>query len=299
MHVFITGATGYIGGTVAPRLLQAGHSVSGLVRGEEKAAALRQRGIEPILGDLDDAALLTREARRADAVINTASSDHRGAIEALIAGLTGSGKLLLHTSGSTVVSDYGKGEYADHVYDETSRPEPVPEKAARVAIDNLVLAAAQSGVRAVVACCSLIYGRGPGLHAESVQIPTLIADARKHGVVRHVGRGLNVWSTVHIEDVADLFMLAFEKAPPGSFFFAENGEASFRDMTLAIAGGLGFGEPVSWPVEAAIAELGVQRAVFSLGSNSRVRGRRSRAVLGWAPRHASVTDWIKQDLAAH
>ncbi|WP_214609288.1 NAD-dependent epimerase/dehydratase family protein [Streptomyces malaysiensis] len=32
MHVFVTGASGYIGGTVAVRLLQAGHQVSGLTR---------------------------------------------------------------------------------------------------------------------------------------------------------------------------------------------------------------------------------------------------------------------------
>ncbi|HKM63803.1 MAG TPA: NAD-dependent epimerase/dehydratase family protein [Acidisphaera sp.] len=298
MHVFITGASGYIGGTVAHRLLASGHSVAGLVRGEDKAAALRDRGIEPILGGLDDAALLTREARRADAVVNAADSDHRGAAEALVAALSGTGKPLLHTSGTTVVSDYARGEFSDRIYDEDSRPEPVPEKAARVAIDNLILHASQNGVRSAVICNSLIYGSGLGLHAESVQIPTLVADARRHGVARHVGRGLNVWSNVHVEDVADLYMLALDKAPPGSFFFAENGEASFRDITAAIAAALGLGAPQAWPVEDAIAQLGFQRAVFSLASNSRVRGRRSREVLGWTPRHASVTDWIRHDLAA-
>ena len=174
MHVFITGASGYIGGAVALRLLAAGHRVAGLVRGEDKAAALARLGIAPVVGDLDDADLLMREARRADAVVNAASSDHRGAVEALIAGLSGSGKLLLHTSGSSIVADQAGGEKSDRVFDEDSLPEPLPDKAARVAIDRLVLGAA-ARVRGVVVCNALIYGRGPGLHAESVQIPALVA----------------------------------------------------------------------------------------------------------------------------
>lgn len=296
MQVFVTGASGYIGGSVAVRLLAQGHRVTGLVRGAAKAEGLRRLGIEPVIGTLDDAALLTQAARQADAVVNAADSDHGGAVAALIAGLAGSGKTLLHTSGSSIVADTACGAFAGPVYDEDSRPAPVPEKAARVAIDRRVLAAAQDGVRAVVICNSLIYGRGLGLHAESVQIPLLAAEGRRSGVVRHVGAGLNVWSTVHVEDVAQLYLLATESAPAGSFFFAENGEASFGDIAGAIAAALGLGPPQPWTVEEAALVWGYQRAVFSLGSNSRVRGRRARAVLGWQPRHASVTDWIRREL---
>ncbi len=298
MDVFVTGAGGYIGGAVALRLLRAGYRVTGLVRGRDKADALTRLGIVPVLGDLDDAGLLTREARRAEAVVNAASSDHRGAVAALLSGLSGSGKLLLHTSGSSIVADEACGEFSDQVYDEGSLPAPLPDKAPRVAIDRLVLDAATSGVRGVVVCNAMIYGRSPGLHAESVQIPALIVQARRSGVVRHVGRGLNVWSTVHIDDVAELYRLAFDKAPAGTFLFAENGEASLASITAAIAEGLRLGAPQPWPIEDAVREWGYQRAVYSLGANSRVRSRRARELLGWAPRHRSVIDWIRQDLAA-
>lgn len=50
----MTGATGYIGGSVAAKLLQGGHTVLGLVRTEDKAAQLKQRGIEPLIGTLAD-----------------------------------------------------------------------------------------------------------------------------------------------------------------------------------------------------------------------------------------------------
>ena len=90
-EIFITGANGFIGGAVASALGSDGHAVRGLVRDMAKAEAVAAHGIEPVIGSLDDAALLQAEAQAADAVVNAASSDHRGAVEALIAGLTGSG----------------------------------------------------------------------------------------------------------------------------------------------------------------------------------------------------------------
>jgi nucleoside-diphosphate-sugar epimerase len=160
MNIFVTGATGYIGGSVAVRLLRDGHQIRGLVRDPGKADRLRQLGIEPVIGELDDADLLTREARRAGAVVNAADSDHRGAAEALLMGLEGSGKPLLHTSGSSIVADDARGEPSERVFDEETLPEPVPEKAARVAIDRLIIAAAARNVRSAVLCNTLIYGRG-------------------------------------------------------------------------------------------------------------------------------------------
>jgi uncharacterized protein YbjT (DUF2867 family) len=62
VKVFVTGATGYIGGSVAERLVGSGHAVLGLVRSEEKALVLKERRIHPILGTLDDAAILTNAA---------------------------------------------------------------------------------------------------------------------------------------------------------------------------------------------------------------------------------------------
>jgi len=162
-----------------------------------------------------------------------------------------------------------------------------------VAVDQLVLGAA--GMRGIVLCPSLIYGTGLGAEAESAQLPRLAALARETGVARHIGRGLNLWSTVHIADVAALYLLALATAPAGTFCFIENGEASFEAMVGAIAERLGLGPAQPWNADDAIATLGRQTAVFSLGSNSRVRARRARA-LGWAPRHASVLDWIATEL---
>ena len=119
--------------------------------------------------------------------------------------------------------------------------------------------------------------------------------AKASGVARYIGRGLNRWSNVHIADVAALYVLAIAKAPAGTFMYVESGEESFAAIVEAIAGRLDLGAARSWSAEEAIAFWGRNMAVFSLGSNSRMRGK-AAADLGWSPRRRSVTDWIADEL---
>lgn len=68
MKIFITGASGFIGGSIAAHLVRAGHQVRGLIRKPEHSAELQRLGIEPVIGTLDDRELLIAEAQAADAV---------------------------------------------------------------------------------------------------------------------------------------------------------------------------------------------------------------------------------------
>lgn len=296
MNIFITGSAGFIGGSIATGLVKKGHQVTGLVRSAEQAQEMRELGITPVIGTLDDSALLTEQATKADAVINAASSDHLGAVKALIAGLEGSNKPFLHTSGSSIVGDASGGKASDVIYYEGQLPEPTVDKAARVALDNYVLDAAKRGVRSAVICNTLIYGHSLGVKRDSVQLPRLLKQAQKSGIVRHVGPGQNIWSNVHIEDVVELYALALEKSPAGTFYFVESGEASFVDMSNAIAKALNLGEAQDWPLKDAEAEWGYEMANYGLGSNSRVRGKNARELLGWAPKRTSVIDWIINEM---
>ena len=70
MEIFLTGATGYIGGTVAHKLIEAGHKVIGLARNESRAKLLEKRGIIPRIGTLENLEVLDENARSSDAVIN-------------------------------------------------------------------------------------------------------------------------------------------------------------------------------------------------------------------------------------
>jgi len=230
-------------------------------------------------------------------VIHAADSDHRPAIEALIEGLRGSGKPLLHTSGSSVIGDDALGNsVAEAIFDEDTPMVVEPVKQPRRDIELRVLAASAEGVRAAVICPSNIYGSGTGLNPRSVQIPFLVDNARKGGVVHIVGRGVNRWSNVHIEDVAELYLLALEKAPAGAFYFIENGETSFGEIGDAIARRLKLGPVESLTVEQATERWGKVHAHYTFGSNSRVRAKRARKELGWTPRHTSALTWIEEDM---
>lgn len=303
MKIFMTGASGYIGGTVADSLMKAGHTITGLARNDSAAAKLRKHGIAAVRGELGSHGLVREAARAADAVINCANADDPFAAAAILEGLAGSGKTLLHTSGSSIVGDKSAGKLSPKVYHEDTPYEPLPEKIQRVAIQRTVLAAAAQGVRSVVLCPCLIYGEGRGANRDSIQIPNLVRQAVKSGVPRYIGAGENVWSTVHIEDVCDAYLLALEAAPAGSFFYLESGEASFRAIVESIGRLLGGRPAQGWGMDEAIAEWGAMSAWFSLGGNSRVNADKARRMLGWKPKGAGLFDeiergWYRRQLEA-
>jgi nucleoside-diphosphate-sugar epimerase len=293
MKIFITGASGYIGGSVAAALVAQGHAVSGLARSVATAAALRQRGITPVAGTLDDAEVLAKAARAADATVNAANAGHRGAAEALVKALAGTGKTYIQTSGSSIVGTRANGEFVAAVFDEDTPYTPSPTRAARVAIDDMVRA--MPGARTVVICPSLIYGPGRGLNPDSVQVPWLIALAEKAGIAKHIGPGENRWANVHIDDLVTLYLEAIEAAPAGSFYFAENGENSMREACEAISRMLGQGgRTQAMSIEEAAAVWGEGPAADTMGSNSRVRAKRARAELGWSPTACSLIEEIER-----
>ena len=294
MKVFVTGATGYIGGSVAERLIASGHQVVGLVRTAEKARLLKDRGIEPVLGTLDDSEIITNAAHAADAVIHAASADHPGSVVTLVAALERSGKTLICTTGSGIVADSAAGEYASSVvFTEDTYFEPVPFRRPRAAMNRFVREAAlDKGIRSVVICPTMIYGRGRGLQPDSDQLPKLIAVSKQVGAGVYFGKGLNHYSNVHIDDLVELYFLALEKAPGGSFFFAENGDASFKEIAEMISRSLGLGgKTVSVSVEDLVRQYG-DAGRYGMTSNSLVRAVNARR-LGWSPKAPSLAEYFE------
>ncbi len=295
MKIFVTGASGYIGGSVAAALMGAGHEVLGLVRSQDRADQVRALGMQPILGSLDDGEVLQATARQVDAVVNAANAEHEAAAAALLAAMAGSGKPFIQTSGSSIVADLAMGEARDPIYDEDTPVEPLPGRAGRVALNNRVRDAAKTDVRTIVVCPTLIYGRGRGVNPNSIQVPWLVALAKKRNGACHIGPGENIWANVHIDDLVDLYLLALTGAPAGSFYYAENGENSMREVCQAINDALGYPQPPqSVTIEEAAAEWGDGAANYTMGSNSRVRAVRARKELGWTPHRRPLLEEIRE-----
>ena len=294
MKIFVTGATGYIGGSIAQRLIALGHQVTGLVRSANKIPPLKERGIEPVLGTLDDAEILAHAADPADAVIHAASADHPASVVTLVSALERSGKTLIYTTGSGIVADSAAGEYPSSVvFTEDTCFEPVPFRRPRVAMIRFVRhAAIDKGVRSIVICPTMIYGRGRGLQPDSDQLPKLMAFSKQLGAGVYFGKGLNRYSNVHLDDLVDLYVLALEKAPAGSFFFAENGDASFKEIAGLISGALEFGgRTVSLNIEDLVRQYG-DAGRYGVTSNSLVSAVNARR-LGWSPHAPSLAGYFE------
>src|SRR5947207_5833307 len=116
MRIFLTGATGYIGGAVLDALVRAGHDVTALVRDNEKARRVAGRGGHPIIGNLADPASFRSSAESQDGYIHTAfdygsgrgPAIEKGAVEAIIAAAKrprgadsapGAKRFIIYTSG--------------------------------------------------------------------------------------------------------------------------------------------------------------------------------------------------------
>jgi nucleoside-diphosphate-sugar epimerase len=229
----------------------------------------------------------------ADMVINTANADHQGAVEALISGLNQSGKRLIHTSGTSIVGDDARGDFCSEViFSEETSLAIDPRKQARRDIDLMVMDAAKQNVHSAVIIPSLIYGHGTGVNKQSIQVPFLVKNAHEVGSVQIVGKGLNTWSNIHIDDLVNLYLAVSEQAPAGSFYFAENGEAAFSDVAEAISRRFSIPHIEHLHAEEAVKRWGAARALFTFGSNSRVRSVRAKKELDWRPIHVSVQNWI-------
>ena len=287
MHVFLTGATGYLGAAVAGALRGAGHEVSGLARSPDAAAKLRSVGVRPVPAGLHDLPALAEAARAADGVIHAANTNDAeagsadaAAVSAMLLALAGSGKPFVYTSGVWVYGDTGGA-----VVDEKTSLKPAPIAAWRPAVEEAVLGSVARGVRAIVIRPGLVYGRGGGIPA------MLVRSARESGTARFVGDGRNHWPVVDLDDLAALYVLALERAPAGTVLVAVTESQPVADIARAASEGVGAGgRTTAWPLAEARQSLGPLADALAL--DQRASGARART-LGWQPRAAGILETLR------
>ncbi|MCS4235681.1 SDR family oxidoreductase [Stenotrophomonas sp. BIGb0135] len=271
MHVFVTGATGWVGSAVVHELLAAGHRVTGQARSPEKAGALSAIGAGIVHATLDDLDTLRAAAADADAVVHTAfnhdfsrfienCAQDRRVIEALGDALAGSSRPLLVTSG---LLGLPRGAV------ETDLPDPASPRLS----EPTARALAERGIRAAtVRLPPSVHGLG-----EHGFVPILIALARRTGVSAYLDDGANCWSGVHRQDAARVYRFALEQAAAAPVYHAIADEAvPFKRIAEVI------GARLKLPVESRGAEHFGWFARMA-GANMAASSAATRALLGWAP----------------
>lgn len=289
MRVMVTGATGLIGGAVARRLASAGHEVVGLARSDASAARLAEQGCSAVRGDLADAASLAEAARGVGAVVHAAASNDQNraaydeaATRAILDALRGTAKRILYTSGCLLY-----GATGDTPATEDSPLYPIDLVRFRRALEGEVLAAATDGVHSIVIRPGWVYGNRGGTAM------MMYGSAKEHGAARHVGDGKNRWMTVHADDLADLYLLALEKAPAASIFNGVHGAAiPLIEIARAASEGAGAGGRVAeWPLDDARQGLG--GFADAIACDQVISGELARSELGWSPSRHSIVDELR------
>jgi nucleoside-diphosphate-sugar epimerase len=294
MRLFVTGATGYIGGAVARSLMADGHEVVGLARSEGSARRIRDMGATPHLGDLRDTRSLEEGIETADAVVHAgfghddwsqmdlSFDQDAAAVHTMLDALEGSGRSFIYTSGSGVLGDTGPS-----AADEGLLPSGDGGVRLRGELERIVVAANARGVTGTVMRPGLVFGdTGGGV------MHMLIDMARRTGAGVTVGDGQNIWSAVHIDDLAQAYRGAVLKSAGGLFNIASDDTYTMRDIAGAIGRMLGFsGEVRQWPVEEARSAIGM--LADGLASNKRISADKARNLLDWHPAGPTIVDDIE------
>ena len=296
MHVFVTGAAGWLGSALVPELIGAGHEVTGLARSDASAAALTGAGVRVHRGDLDDPGGLRGAAGAADGVIHLAfnagmvrSGDFPGAadadrraVAALGEALTGSDRPLVIASATVVLAPGRVGTEQDAPgLDPAAAGGP---RALHAASEEVALSFASLGVRSsVVRLGTTCHGDG-----DHGFLAALVGIARAKGVSGFLGDGSSRWTAVHRLDAAHLFRLALEKAPAGSRLHAVADEGvPIRAIAEVIGRHLDV-PVVSVPAREASGHFGFLAGF--LAADNPVSSTLTRELLGWQPVHPGLIE---------
>ncbi|KAJ5465290.1 uncharacterized protein N7458_000976 [Penicillium daleae] len=270
-RILVTGASGYIGGTVLKALLNSPSKaiqeseISVLVRTEEQARVLKERFqvATIVFNGFDDTETITNVASKHDVVVHTASGFATGCARALITGLAKRKQAMgyqvqyIHTSGT---SNIGNSPYLG-LYDE--EPSGVftddnPKKTVaalrrmnaafsyeqRETDLAVIETGIEQGVKTYILMSADIYGEGEGeFNRLTIQVPKMIRSAYREGQVWVIGDGSGVWNHVHVHDLGLLYEVFVARLLEGvviphgeqGIFFTENGEHSWNEVANGIA----------------------------------------------------------------
>ena len=271
MRVFMTGATGYVGGAIADALRERGHEVAALVRPDSEARHLRDRGVVILSGDLESLSELGGALAEYDVIVHAAQAHSREAVSLdknAVAIYTSLRAFIVFTSGVWVLGNTGA-----NTADESSPTNPLLLVAWRPAHEQQILATGRSAV--IRPGC--IYGGKQSMLAD------WFAAAEQKRPLQIVGEGNNRWAMVERSELADCYVRVVEQRATGTFHAVDDGRATLNECARALA------------PAATIDHLPVDRAREKLGPfadalavDQRVSSAATRKALDWTPRRTFV-----------
>jgi nucleoside-diphosphate-sugar epimerase len=302
MRVFVAGATGAIGKQLVPRLVAAGHEVTGMTRSEPKQAVLAELGAVPVVADALDPDQVAEAVGRArpDVIVHELTAI--GALDmrhfdrdfALTNRLRTEGTDHLLSAGHAVgvrrfvAQSAVYGFYArtgGAVKREEDPLDPSPPRESRGAMGAVRhLEEAVLGARwteGIVLRYGTFYGPGTSMAPGEEQFE--LVRKRKFPLV---GNGGGVWSFIHIADAGEATVAAIEHGSRGIYNIVDDDPAPVTEWLPALAQELGAKQPMRVPRFVGRLFAGETGAVFM----TEIRGasnEKAKRELAWRPAHPS------------
>jgi len=318
--LFLLGATGYIGGSLLKGIINVHPHflITALVRKEKDIQPIKALGVSNvILGSHEDLEKIQQLVARSDIVVNAADADDLPLTKAILEGFKSRSKtssdnpILIHTSGTGVVSDDAEGEFAptgQKIWNDNSEDDIrsiPPEQPHRLVDLEIFRADEHQHCSAYIVAPSTIYGIGSGpVNKISQQIPGAVRVAVKHKQAVYIGKGTNKWNNVHINDLIELYLLVLSRALSGTkesssyakFYFGSVYEHVWGDIIRQI-GQILYEKGILPSAEAKSITLKTEPCLRSVDNNSRSTSDRAFA-LGWKPKSKSIEETLEEDVTA-
>jgi nucleoside-diphosphate-sugar epimerase len=303
VRVFLAGATGAIGRQLVPRLIAAGHEVTGTTRSSQRAAQLEASGAKAVVLDaLDRSAVHSAVAAAApEAVIHQLTAlpqriDPRKVERDFVLNdrLRSEGTEILVTAAQAAGARRIIAQSISFFYAPGppgtlhSESDPLLSAERAPAMMKRSTAAVETLERTVLGAGGLVlrygyfYGPGTAIAADGSMGQDL---ARRRMPV--VGGGTGVWSLIHIADAAEATVAALEHGAGGAYNIVDDHPAKVAEWLPALAAAVGAPKPMrvpAWLARPLAGEYGVATMTAAQGASN----AKAKAELGWTPTHP---DW--------
>jgi nucleoside-diphosphate-sugar epimerase len=301
MRVFVTGGTGAIGRHTVPALIAAGHEVTALARGPEKAAALTAQGATAVQVSLFDTDALTKAFANHDAAVNLASA--LPSMNKFVSAKAWEHNHEIRIKGSTAVVDAALAadvpvvvqESVAMLYksqgvtwiDETMPVDHYPITKGNHAAEENVRRFTEAGRTGIVLRFGVFYGPGAA-HSEQ-----MLAQAKWH-VAMMLGPAEDYQSSIHIADGAQA-ITSLLTAEAGIYNVVDDEPLTKHDFANALADAV---HTTAWLRPPGRTALLLGERLTSLTRSLRVSNAKLREATGWTPRHPSAREGLAHTAAA-